>query len=640
MGKIDIYNRINYLVDILNEYTKLYDEGHPAISDREWDDLYFELKELEKQQPQWIRKDSPTQFISYQVVSKLKKVAHDHPMLSLDKTKSEEEIRAFANKADCVAMLKLDGLSCSLRYENGKLVRAETRGLDGQIGEDITHNALVIQSIPNKINTKTTFVVDGEIVCKKSDFEPFAKEYKVSRNFAAGSARLLDNKECERRHLSFVSWECIEPKYDTLINGFVALSDLGFDVVPWTVWTDNLSLNKYEEWLGDVKEYPTDGLVFKYNNTAYRESLGRTQHHFNGGFAFKFYDESVSSTLLDIDYDVSRNGILTPVAVFDPIEIDGSEVSRASLHNLSIMKQTLGTPYEGEQIEVSKRNQIIPQIEWADKGNIDNHKVFITPKICPICGGETKVVDDVLYCTNPQCSGRIINRLDHMFGKKGLDIKGLSVNTFDKLLDWGWIKEPADVFNLAEHRAKWIEKSGFGEKSVDNILKAIEVGRHQTLEKFIVAIGIPNIGTAQAKEICSAICSYEGFKTYAYWDALDGFGPSRSAAINNFDFKEADEVYKHLIFEEKNDKIYIENKNELKDKVFVITGSVHHWANRNELKAFIESKGGKVASAVSGKTDYLINNDYTSATAKNVKAKELGVPIISEEHFLEILKNS
>ena len=637
MGKTDNHSRINYLVETLNHYTKLYDEGHPAISDKEWDDLYFELVNLERDWPQWIREDSPTQSIDYEVVSKLEKVQHSHPMLSLAKTKSEKDIEDFTSKSDCIAMLKLDGLSCSLHYENGYLVKAETRG-NGEIGEDITHNALVIPSIPNRIDTNITTIVDGEIICKDYDFAPFAEEYKNSRNFASGSIRLLDSKECARRHLSFVAWELIEPKYETLSIGFVKLDDLGFDVVPWARWNINSSIEGITDWLRGGG-YPIDGLVFKYNNTAYRESLGKTAHHFNGGIAYKFYDETTSSYLLDIDYDVSRNGILTPVAVFDPIEIDGSEVSRASLHNLSIMKQTLGTPYEGEQIEVSKRNQIIPQIEWADKDNIDHHKVFITPKACPICGVATEVKDDVLYCTNPQCSGRIINRLDHMFGKKGLDIKGLSINTFDKLLDWGWIKEPADVFNLAGHRDEWIKKPGFGVKSVDNILNAIEAGRHQTLEKFIVAIGIPNIGTAQAKQICSAICSYEGFKTYTYWDTLDGFGPSRAAAINNFNFNEADKVYSNLIFEKNNDKIYIENGSEIKGKTFVITGSVHHYKNRDELKAFIEKQGGKVVGSVSKNTNYLINNDNTSTTAKNIKAKELGIPIITEEDFLKIVKS-
>ena len=643
MGKIDIYSRINYLVDTLNKYTKLYDEGHPAISDKEWDDLYFELKELEKQQPQWIRADSPTQRVNYEIVNRLNKVYHNHPMLSLAKTKSLKEIQGFIDKnpsAGAIAMLKLDGLTCSLKYQNGYLVQAETRG-NGEIGEDVTHNAKVIKNIPKRIDFTDELIVDGEIVCLEKDFEPFIKDYMNPRNFASGSIRLLDSKECARRNLSFVAWDCISPKKDTLAEEFSFLFSLGFDVVPWCAisGSDDIEKDTIDWLMKNFTQYPKDGIVFKYDSVPYYNSLGNTAHHFNGGLAYKFYDETTSSYLLDIDYDVSRNGILTPVAVFEPIEIDGSEVSRASLHNLAIMKQTLGTPYEGEQIEVSKRNQIIPQIEWADKDNIDHHKVFITPKVCPICGGETKIIDDVLYCTNPQCSGRLINRLDHMFGKKGLDIKGLSINTFDKLLDWGWINEPADVFNLKEHRAEWINKPGFGVKSVDNILEAIEKGRNQTLEKFIVAIGIHGIGTVQAKMICSAICSYEGFKTYTYWDTLDGFGPVRATAINNFNFEEADRVYPHLIFKEKNDKIVIENKGGISDKTFVITGSVHQYKNRDELKAFIESLGGRVASSVSKNTDYLINNDNTSTTAKNVKAKELGIPILTEEDFIEMTKS-
>lgn len=273
---------------------------------------------------------------------------------------------------------------------------------------------------------------------------------------------------------------------------------------------------------------------------------------------------------------------------------------------------------------------------------MDKTYLLEIPNKCPICGGPVSIHNnngvEILICDNPACEGKLINRLDHFFGKKGLDIKGLSVNTFDKLLNWGWINEPADVFNLAEHRDEWIKKPGFGVKSVDNILDAIEAGRHQTLEKFIVAIGIPGIGTAQAKMICSAICSYEGFKTYTYWDTLEGFGPVRAAAINNFNFEEADKVYSHLIFEKNNDKIPLENEDKKLDgKIFVITGSVNHYKNRDELKTAIEQKGGRVVSSVSKNTNYLINNDNTSTTTKNVKAKELGIPIITEEEFLKML---
>lgn len=645
MGKIDEYSRIKYLVETLNKYTELYDEGHPAISDKEWDDLYFELVELEKRWPQWIFPNSPTQRVNYEVVNQLNKVHHNHPMLSLAKTKNLEEIRAFIGKnssTGAIAMLKLDGLTCSLTYQDGYLVRAETRG-NGEVGEDITHNAKVIKNIPKRIDFNDELIVDGEIICLEKDFEPFIKDYMNPRNFASGSIRLLDAKECARRNLSFVAWDCISPKKDTLAEEFAFLFSLGFDVVPWCAISKSDDIEKDAiDWLMEnFTQYPKDGIVFKYDSVPYYNSLGNTAHHFNGGIAYKFYDETYETNLIDIDYDVSRQGILTPVAVFDEVEIEGSLVSRASLSNLSIMKETLGEkPYEGQLIRISKRNLIIPKVEWADKDltNITDKQIFTIPKVCPICGQNTEIKGDFLFCGNKDCSGRIINRLDHIYGKKGLDIKGLSINTFNKLLDWGWIKEPADVFNLKEHRDEWVQKNGFGPKSVDNILAAIEAGRHQTLEKFISSLGIPGIGTTQSKAICSAICSYEGFKTYTYWDTLDGFGPVRAAAINNFNFEEADKIYSYLIFEEKNDKIYIENDKGLKGKTFVITGSVHQWKNRDELKAYIEALGGKVVGSVSKNTSYLINNDTTSTTAKNIKAQELGIPIISEEDFLKIVK--
>lgn len=647
MGKIDIYNRINYLVDTLNEYTKLYDEGHPAISDKEWDDLYFELVNLERDWPQWIRKDSPTQDIYYRIVSGLNKVKHNHLMLSLDKTKSINQVEDFVSKypeAGCIAMLKMDGLTCSLKYENGYLVQAETRG-DGEIGEDITHNALIIPSIPNRIPCGLDLTIDGEIICKLNDFEPFAKDYKNSRNFAAGSIRLLNSNECFKRNLTFVAWDCITDVRPTLHEKLDFLDRQGFISVPWAMKSGSDSVENVIKYLSDEAvdySYPIDGIVFKYDDCATYSSLGNTAHHFNGGLAFKFYNEEYETRLTGIDYDVSRNGILTPVAVFDPIEIDGTEISRASLHNLSIMRETLSTPYIGQAITVSKRNEIIPQVEWADKefSHVDKNNIIFVPQVCPICGQPTSIVGDILYCNNLECEGRFSNRLDHLFGKKGLDIKGLSVNTFDKLVEWGWIKEPADVFNLAIHRDEWINKPGFGVKSVDGILAAIENGRHQTLEKFISAIGIPLVGTTQAKEICKHISSYDELKSYDNWISIDGFGPARAAAIRNFNYEEADKVYSHLIFTEKNDKIKVENdEKELNGTNFVVTGSVHHYKNRDELKAFIESRGGKVSGSVSKNTNYLINNDNTSTSAKNVKAKELGIPIITEEEFLKMFKS-
>ena len=372
--------RMRELVDKLNYFTLKYDEGKPEISDKQWDDLYFQLQDFEKTM-NFSYEDSPTRKVVYQVVNELKKVKHNHKMLSLEKTKNLEDIIAFSNYHDMVMMAKLDGLTCSLKYQNGKLVSAETRG-DGTIGEDILHNALVISSIPNRIKYNNELILDGEIVCLEKDFIPFKKEYKNSRNFAAGSIRLLDSKECEKRKLTFIVWDVIKgfedifPSYDMKNNSFIDKLDIaktyGFNIVPGTFcqpWQPNLSenINSIKE-LAQNMSIPIDGIVFKFNDITYGKAQGETAHHFKNAIAYKFYDETYATTLRNIEWSMGRTGILTPVAVFDTIDIDGSEVSRANLHNLSIMEKILGTkPFKGQKIWVAKMNMIIPQIVKAEK---------------------------------------------------------------------------------------------------------------------------------------------------------------------------------------------------------------------------------------------------------------------------------
>ena len=384
--KINEYT-IRDLINKLNYYTKKYDEGNPEIGDKEWDDMYFDLQELESWTGLYFE-DSPTQKVIFQEVSKLNKVEHNHPMLSLDKTKSVDAVKSFLGNKDFVCMAKMDGLTCSLRYLDGKLVSAETRG-NGQVGEDILHNALVVKNIPKRINYQNELIIDGEIICTYKDFEPFAAEYKNPRNFASGSIRLLDSRECAKRNLTFVAWDIVkgfdeEKENSKLLTGYYSekLSDklleadaLGFTIVPFEV---NLSEYKNIEQIMEVVKksssmFPIDGLVFKYNNCDEYVAAGRTDHHFKGGLAYKFYDECYETTLLDIIYDVSRFGQLTPVAVFEPIEIEGTVVEKASLHNLSIMEELLGeTPYVGQKIWVIKSNQIIPQIVKSEKMGNDN----------------------------------------------------------------------------------------------------------------------------------------------------------------------------------------------------------------------------------------------------------------------------
>ena len=362
-------------IKCLNEWTKAYDEGHPVVSDKEWDNLYFEIVEYEKAYPNYIQPDSPTQVIHFEEVSELKKVKHNHPMLSLNKTKDIEEVKSFIGNKDYIVMSKMDGLTCSLYYEGGKLVRAETRG-NGIEGEDVTHNAFVIPSIPKKIDEKGNIVVDGEIICTYSDFEKWKDEYKNPRNFASGSIRLLDSKECYARDLTFIAWDLIDINgifknhTKTLSQKLTYLQALNFEIVPW-ICEDNYKLFTIEEKINIIKwrshNYPIDGIVFKYDNIEDYEAAGRTDHHFKGGLAYKFYDEIYDTKLKWIEWSMGRTGVLTPVAIFEPIEIDGSTVERCSLFNLSVLKEKLGKPYVGQKIWICKRNMIIPYIERAEK---------------------------------------------------------------------------------------------------------------------------------------------------------------------------------------------------------------------------------------------------------------------------------
>ena len=657
-------------IDLLNYHTKLYNEGHPEISDELWDKMYYELQAMEAKSGIYYP-DSPTQTIKYEVVSELKKVEHNHLMLSLDKSKDPEVIKKFLGKQEFVGMFKLDGLTLSLTYQNGELTGAETRG-DGHIGEDVLHNARVIKSIPKHIpQTSGRVVVDGEIICLKEDFEPFSAEYKNPRNFAAGSVRLLSATECEKRNLTFVAWDLIEcPNMEDFLpeeeNLKIYFSDklyildiFGFKVTPYFCSTiDNFvnvinglaSFQKQQERLKET--YPIDGYVFKFNDIEYGESLGRTDHHFKNAIALKFHDEGYPTRLKYITWGMGRSGVLTPIAVFQPIDIEGSMVERASLHNYSVMKETLGEyTYVGEPLKVIKSNMIIPQI--IEAGPKLNYAEIISRggatagdqiEKCPYCGGalEFKNNDGVItvWCINSHCEGRFINRLEHYAGKKGLDIKGISEATFEKLIDWGWVSEIKDIYSLSNHRAEWINKSGFGVVSVDKILKSIEVSKTTTLEAFLSAIGIPLIGRTVAKELAKRFNTYAEFRdavmddTYHFF-IIPGFGEEMDASLKNFNYNEADELVKFLNINETPVEPSEINK-VLLGKTIVITGKLTLFKNREELKNVIIQHGGKVSDSISNRTSFLINNDITSNSAKNKAAKVHNIPIITEAEFMSL----
>ena len=648
-----VSNKIRELIEYLNYHTKCYDEGKPEISDMEWDIKYYELDKLEKEYSIYFN-DSPTQSISYEVINSLEKVVHNHDMLSLEKTKALNEVKDFLGNVPYLAMCKMDGLTCSLKYEDGYLISAETRG-NGKVGENILHNAKVIPSIPKRIPYTGTLVIDGEIICTKEDFKEFENEYANPRNFASGSIRLLDSNECSKRKLRFVTWDVIEGLEDSdfLTDKFVTLSDLGFTIVPYYVY------NNCEEEINKLTleaeklYYPIDGIVFKFDNVEYGRSLGQTSHHFKNALAFKFADDTVKSHLFNIDWTMGRTGALTPVAEFEDIELEGSTVSRASLHNLSVLWDVLGEkPYRGQEVDVFKANMIIPQIksavQYEELDDTVKVEIFEIPSVCPICGKPTTQKTDLLstflMCENPSCEGKLINRLDHFCGKKGLDIKGLSKASLEKLIDWGWVSSYKDLFELKNHRAEWIRMPGFGIKSVDNILNAIESGRECELSSFIASLGIPLIGTTASKEIVKVFPDWNSFiaaveSNYHFWD-IPNFGFEMHSAITRFDYTEAKFLYDNYLVVNATQPQSSEVDSTLDGLSLVITGKLNHFKNRDELKALIEARGGKVAGSISGKTSYLINNDVNSSSSKNMSAKKLGVPIISEDAFIEMFSLS
>ena len=648
------------LIHILNEASKAYYNGESTMTDIEYDKLFDELKSLEERTG-LIYSNSPTQKVGATILDHLTKKTIDiQPMLSLDKVHSAEEVVEFAKKKTMVAMLKCDGLSVRIIYKNGKLESANTRG-NGEVGVDITEHIKQFLNVPLTIPKYKgeTLIVDGEAIIKLKDFELINKngQFKNPRNTAAGTLNSLDTSVVKDRRLSFIAWDIIEGIIsNSMERNLITLNEFGFETVPFGIVQEPTieEVDQLNKRLLSSQSYdiPSDGVVWKYDDLDYGKSLGRTSHHFNWAVAWKPEIETFETKLVNIDWNMGRMGALTPVAVFEPVDDGESVITRASLHNLSVMEEILGIPYIGQKLEIYKANMIIPQILSADKDGFDiyatdkkgnklikwNNSQIYLPQKCPICGGMVKIVQKydtkTLVCINTLCEGKLVNKLDHFAGKKGLDIKGLSKATLDKLIEWGWVNEPADLYKLADYRDEWIQKTGFGVKSVDNILSAIEDSRHPTLDQFISSLGIPLIGKTVSKDLLDYIDSYEDLKEKAIskWDftKIDGFAYSKANAIWSFDFSEADRVREFMEFtvEEKP-----EVKATLEGAVVVITGRLNQFKNRAELQTAIINHGGKVVGSISKNTTYLINNDITSGSVKNVSAKKLGVPILTEEEF-------
>ena len=634
-------NRIKELVALLNRASDAYyNTGNTIMEDREFDALVEELRRLE-QETGCVMANSPTHKVGYEVKSELQKVVHNHPMLSLAKTKDWNEfIRYFGDK-DVIGMVKMDGITGSLRYINGELVSAETRG-NGEIGEDILHNIKTVKAVPHKIQYQDELIVDGEIICTYDDFKPFAAEYKNPRNFASGSIRLLASNECAKRPLTFVVWNVIKGFESE--NSFLKKLDLiekqGFTVVPWT---SSFDWDAKDFLIEQAKKYgyPIDGLVGRFDDIKYGESLGVTSHHSNAAYAFKFYDELVESTLRDVEWTLGRTSILTPTAVFDPVEIEGTKVSRASLHNVSIMKNFGLT--KNCTIRVFKANQIIPQVDSADK---DGDAPIKVPAKCPICGGDTSVRQDneseVLICTNPECAGKKLAQFTHFASRQCMDIDGLSEKTIELLISHGFLHTYRDIFHLSEHKNEITMLEGLGKKSVTNLLKSIEDARNIKLENFIAALGIPNIGLSAAKTISNHFQGdysrfIEAWRDCFAFAELNDFGVVMSESLDDYLCKYINEVEAlaeemHFIIESN-----LSSNTNLNGKSFCVTGSLSYYANRGALINAIEDNGGKYISSVSKKIDYLINNDKASTSGKNKKAIDLNIPIISEKDFISMI---
>lgn len=645
--------RIKELVTLLSEAGKAYyQESREIMSNFEYDKLYDELLELE-QKTGVVLSGSPTRKVGYEVLSELPKETHPSPMLSLDKTKETSALQEWLGEKEGLLSWKMDGLTIVLTYENGELIKAVTRG-NGEIGEVITNNARMFDNLPLKISYKGTLVLRGEAVIRYSDFQQMNQEiedvdarYKNPRNLCSGSVRQLNNEITARRHVKFYAFALVQADGEDFQNSrkyqFEWLRQQGFEVVGYKMVTRE-ALPETVAWFAEeigANDVPSDGLVLTYEDIAYGESLGRTAKFPRNSIAFKWADEIRETTLEYIEWSPSRTGLINPVAVFEPVELEGTTVSRASVHNISILESLmLG---EGDRITVYKANMIIPQIAE----NLTRSGTVQIPSECPVCQGKTEIrqINDVrsLYCTNPECQAKKIKGFSLFVSRDALNIDGFSEATLEKFIGAGLIREFADIFHLEDHKEAIMEMDGFGEKSYENLIASIRTAAKTTLPRVIYGLGITGIGLANAKMLCKAF-SFD-FEAMRQADAetltqIDGIGQVLAEAwIQYFGSEENNQKVDRLLKELEIEQPEIaEGTAVLDGMIFVITGSVHHFANRKALQEVIESKGGKVTGSVTARTTYLINNDTTSNSSKNKKARELGISIISEEEFLNMAK--
>lgn len=651
MKKIE---RMKELINTLNNASNAYYNQSPIMSDYEWDKLYDELATLEYT-TEIVLADSPTHNVGYSVADELKEVEHNHPMLSLDKTKSVDELIEFIGNKDCFLSVKADGLTTSLHYINGKLIGAETRG-DGVRGTECLQNVLTMKNVPKEIPYKDELIIDGETIIGWDTFReindklPEDKKYKHPRNLVSGSLQLLDSKEAANRNMRFVAWRIIKGfEHKTPSEDLFKAKDIGFDIIPIL---KSPRINQKEELtilLNQIREsanshnIPYDGAVMAVNDYKIAESMGRTDKFFRHSMAYKYEDELFETVLTDIEWNTSKTGLINPVAIFEPVDLNGAITTRATLHNITYIKDMmLGI---GDRIRVYRSNMVIPKVH----DSIDKSGNFNIPSKCPICGQPTRIIkendSEVLMCENPGCKGKLFGRLIHATSRNALDIENLSESTIEKFINLGWLNSIKDIYYLSDHENEMKSIEGFGKKSVEKLLLSINKSRNTSLERFVYSLSIPLIGKSASKDI-SKLCEDNFDNLIGLIKSspeklltIDGFGVVTMNSMAKWWYENSLWVYelsKEFTFE-KSKSVSNETSNILDGKTFVVTGSVNHYKNRDELKADIVAYGGTVVGSVSSKTSYLINNDINSTSSKNQKAKYLNIPIISEEQFLAMI---
>lgn len=653
---MDKLERIKQLIKELNNASYAYYNNVPIMLDYEWDKMYEELINLEKETG-IVLSNSPTHNVGYSVADELKEVEHNHPMLSLDKTKSVDELIEFIGDKDCFLSVKADGLTTSLHYINGMLIGAETRG-NGVRGTECLQNVLTMKNVPKEIPYKDELIIDGETIIGWDTFReindklPEDKKYKHPRNLVSGSLQLLDSKEAASRNMRFVAWRVIKGfEHKTPSEDLFKAKDIGFEIIPIL---KSPRINQKEELailLNQIREsadshnIPYDGAVMAVDDYKIAESMGRTDKFFRHSMAYKYEDELFETVLTDIEWNTSKTGLINPVAIFEPVDLNGAITTRATLHNITYIKDMmLGI---GDRIRVYRSNMVIPKVH----DSIDKSGNFNIPDVCPVCGQTTRIVkendSEVLMCTNQDCKGKLLGKLTHAVSRDALNIEGLSEATIERFINLGWLTSITSIYYLQDHKKEMEQLDGFGKKSVDKLLKAIEKSRTTTFDRFLYTLSIPMVGRTASKLIAEKIgYNFDDFmhlmknRDASYFsETIDGIGESIVNSLNNYFDKYFACVFDlATIFEFEKPSVSNKSDNSLEGKTFVITGSVNHYQNRDALKSDIETYGGKVSGSISTKTSFLINNDVNSTSSKNQKAKLLNIPIISEEDFLKMLK--